>query len=186
MSKIKIILSIAIILPVLVYIVNPLGTATWDPRARIIGYVPYSITSKSMAPTIQVNDVILVSAAAYVFDEPVTNDLVVFKFPKDRSTDFIMRVVAIGGETFSIEQGQVIVNGNAVEQPYVDETNMVRTKKINLGPLQVPSEMLFVLGDNRDNSNDSRYWGFVPTEDVVGKVKMIIMSDDEKRIGKIE
>ncbi len=183
MKKSRILIIALIVLPALVYVLNPFGTATLDPRARIAGYAPYRVPSNSMKPTLQVNDYILVSAAAYALKEPDTNDLVVFRFPKDRRIEYAKRVVAKGGETVAIEKGQVIVDGEALDQWYVDEANTMRTRQENFGPLQVPPGMLFVLGDNRDNSNDSRFWGFVPLDDIVGKVVMIWMSDDEERVG---
>ena len=172
--------------PLFVYATNPFGTASWDPRARIIGYIPYRIPSESMSPTLKKNDYILVSAAAYTLAGPEVNELIVFKYPKDRSIDFVMRVVAKGGQTISVKNGQVMVDGVAIDQSYVAEANMVRSKGGGFGPLEVPDNMLFVLGDNRDNSNDSRYWGYVPSEDVVGKVKLIWLSETADRVGEVK
>lgn len=173
-------------LPVLIYLVNPYGTATQDVRARILGYVPYRIPSVAMSPTLQSNDFILVSAVAYMMGVPEINDIVVFKWPKDQSIYFVMRVMAKGGDVVSMTDGQVVVNGNAIDQSYVDEQNLVRTRGQNIASLEVPPDNLLVFGDNRDNSNDSRYWGFVPAKDVVGKVKLIWNADDKSRIGFVE
>jgi signal peptidase I len=182
----RILIFLLIGLPILAYALNPFGTATWDPRARVLGYVPYRIPSNSMKPALQVNDYILVSAVAYASEEPDTNDIVVYRYPINRNIEYVKRVVAKGGETISIKEGRVIVDGKTLDQEYVEEANMARTKQEDFGPLEVPPGMLFVLGDNRDSSNDSRYWGFVPREDVVGKVTMIWMSDDDERVGEIE
>jgi signal peptidase I len=182
----KILALLFVGLPILMYALNPYGTATWDPRARILGYSSYRIPSNSMSPTLQVNDYILVSAVAYASEEPDTNDIIVYRYPKQRDVEYAKRVVAKEGETLSIKDGQVIVDGKIIDQWYVDEVNMVRTRQEDLAPVEIPPDMLFVLGDNRDNSNDSRYWGFVPREDVVGKVTMIWASDDDTRIGDVE
>jgi signal peptidase I len=173
-------------LPILMYALNPFGTATLDPRARILGYTSYRIPSNSMSPTLQVSDYILVSAAAYASEEPDTNDIIVHRYPPKREIEYAKRVVAKEGEILSIKNGQVIVDDKALDQWYVDEVNMVRTRQEDFGPVEIPPNMLFVLGDNRDSSNDSRYWGFVPREDVVGKVIIIWASDDEARIGEVK
>ena len=178
-----IIIALLTSIPALMYVVNPFGTGTYDPRARVLGVIPYRIPSKSMTPTLQVGDFIIVSAASYASKIPSVNDVVVFKYPNDKNIDFVMRVLAREGETISINNGAVTVDGRNIDQPYLDLKDTVRTSQINKS-WKVPEGFLFVLGDNRDNSNDSRYWGFVPIANVVGKVKMIWMSKDIDRIGK--
>ena len=183
MKTSKILISLIVIIPVLMYIVNPFGASTYDPRGRIFGVVPYRIPSRSMEPTLQVGDFILVNAGAYRSSIPQINDVIVFKYPKSKEVNYVMRVMARGGETVLLKNGTVAVNGKTIEQPYLDATNSVRTNEMD-GSWTVPDDSLFVLGDNRDNSNDSRYWGFVPIEDVVGKVSMIWKSEDSDRIGE--
>lgn len=173
-------------LPVVMYFLNPFGTATQDPRARVLGYAPYRIPSGAMRPTLQENDFILVSAVAYMNTQPGINEVVVFKWPKDLNINFVMRVVATGGDVVSMDEGIVVVNGEPIDQSYVNEANLIRTKQQNVASFTVPENQLFVLGDNRDNSNDSRYWGFVPVDDVVGKVEIIWKSEDWNRIGAVE
>jgi signal peptidase I len=170
-------------LPTLMYVVNPFGTGTYDPRARILGIVPYRISSKSMTPTLRAGDFIVASSASYAAKIPSINDVIVFKYPNDKNIDFVMRVLAREGETISLNNGVITVDGVNIDQPYLNIKNAVLTSQLNKS-WKVPEGFLFVLGDNRDNSNDSRYWGFVPIVDVVGKVKMIWMSDDTDRIGK--
>ena len=165
------------------YLVNPFGTSSYDPRARVFGIVPYRIPSKSMIPTLQVGDFILVKAGAYTSEIPDINDVIVFKYPNNRNRDYVMRVVARGGENMTLSNGNLIVDGKHIDQSYLDPENTINTNSIEVS-IDVPEGHLFVLGDNRDHSNDSRYWGFVPIEDVVGKVSMIWMSEDIDRIGK--
>ncbi|MDH5353876.1 MAG: signal peptidase I [Gammaproteobacteria bacterium] len=165
------------------YIANPFGTSSNDPRARIFGIVPYRIPSKSMIPTLQVGDFILVKAGAYSSEIPEINDVIVFKYPENRNQDFVMRVVAREGENMTLSDGNLVVDGRDIDQSYLDLKNTIKSNSMD-GSLNVPEGHLFVLGDNRDHSNDSRYWGFVPIKDVVGKVSMIWMSDDIDRIGK--
>jgi signal peptidase I len=100
----------------------------------------------------------------FLFHAPQRGDVIVFRYPKDPSRDFIKRVIGVPGDTVSIHDGQVFVNGVALEEGYLDETTR--------GPLEdtvVPQNSYFVLGDNRSNSSDSRSWGFVPEENIIGK-----------------
>lgn len=177
------IVLLLVLVPTFMYVVNPYGTSSYDPRARIMGVMPYRIPSKSMTPTLQVGDFILVRAGAYATNIPNINDVIVFKYPKNRSTDFVMRVVAREGEKITLKYGNVFVDGKKIDQSYLNVDSSVRTNQINKS-WNIPEGYLFVLGDNRDNSNDSRYWGYVPIEDVVGRVSMIWMSADSDRIGK--
>lgn len=110
-----------------------------------------------MKPTLQVNDHVLINKTAYTSKTPDTNDIIVFKFPWKRDVDYVMRVVAKDTDTIIIKEGQVIVDGKDLDQWYVDEANNVRTREQDFGPLEVPPYRLFVLGDNRDNSKDSRH-----------------------------
>ncbi|MCL0044039.1 signal peptidase I [Dehalococcoidia bacterium] len=100
----------------------------------------------------------------YVFRPPDRGDVIVFHFPKDQSRDFVKRVIAVPGDAVEIRRGEVYVNGEPVDEPYV------------MGPMRYPMGkkvlgfgQYFVLGDNRMHSNDSRDWGFVPVESIVGR-----------------
>lgn len=174
---------VSILVLTFMYVVNPFGTSSYDPRARVFGVVPFRILSKSMIPTLQAGDFILVKAGAYSKEIPKINDVIVFKYPKNRNENYVMRVVAREGEKMTLSNGKIIVDGRDIDQTYLDVGNTVKTSSINASE-DVPEGHLFVLGDNRDHSNDSRFWGFVPIEDVIGKVSMIWMSDDINRIGK--
>lgn len=185
MKPIKIILIAIITIPVLMYVLNPFGTSTYDPRARILGLVPYRIPSASMSPTLVPGDFILVDATAYSNNGPEINDVIVFNYPGDKAVDYVMRVIGTQQDKVVISNGEVFVNGEKIDQGYLDQNNSTRTNLISL-TFQVPDNALFVLGDNRDNSNDSRYWGFVPLENVVGKAFMIWLSENDERIGDIQ
>jgi len=173
----------SILILVYMYVANPFNTSSYDPRARVLGFSAYSIASKSMTPTLQVGDYILVKTSAYSTEVPEINDVIVFKYPENRNQDFVMRVVARESERMAMSNGIMYVDGKKIDQSYLDLNNTIKSNSIDLN-LNVPKGQLFVLGDNRDHSNDSRYWGFVPIEDVVGKAILIWMSDDIGRIGK--
>lgn len=146
----------------------------------------YVIPSGSMEPTLQITDRIFVNKLAYGvrvpftkkwlahFAEPVRGEVVVFRYPKDESIFFIKRVIGTGGDTIECDSsGRLLVNG-----VYLSE-NGYETKfggtfgSREFGPVVVPDGQLFVMGDNRDNSSDSRVWGFLPVENVLGRAERV-------------
>ena len=155
----------------------------------------FKIPSGSMLSTLQIGDHLLVNKFIYGVKLPVTgtvvipwkkparDDIVVFKYPKDRSTDYIKRVVGVAGDTIEIKNKQVYVNGQAVKNSHIQFTdkNIMPAgagPRDNMGPVKVPENKIFVMGDNRDNSYDSRFWGFVPLKDVLGKAFILYWSWD--------
>lgn len=134
----------------------------------------FRIPSESMAPTLIPGDFIFADRRVAGRDcQP--GDLVVFRFPMDRSVNFVFRVVGIGGDVLEIRDRVVYRNGNVLEEPFVRHTDpMIQTASVsprdNFAAIRVPEGQLFVLGDQRENSNDSRYWGFVPASDVLGRI----------------
>jgi signal peptidase I len=113
-------------------------------------------------------------------------DIVVFKFPEDPERDFIKRVIGLPGETLELRQKVVHVNGRPIDEPYVHflrpalgagETTAYDVRE-NYGPVTVPAGHVFVMGDNRDNSQDSRYWGFLPVNYIKGRALIIYWSFD--------
>jgi len=168
----------------------------------------FKIPSGSMVPTLLVGDHLLVNKFIYgikipfsdkrilVFKKPQKGDIIVFRYPEDPSRDFIKRVIATEGDVVEERNKVVYVNGQPLNEPYVQHTDS-RIKgpfepRDNFGPYIVPKNKLFVMGDNRDQSYDSRYWGYVDLKDVKGKAFIIYWSwDSEKnmvrfnRIGKL-
>lgn len=155
----------------------------------------FKIPSGSMKPTLQIGDHILVNKFSYgvklpIFrntlipiGDPQREDIVVFIYPQDRSKDFIKRVIAVAGDTIEMKDKKLFLNGKPYRDPYGTYLdNMVLPASIqprdNFGPIQVPRGSIFVMGDNRDHSLDSRYWGFVPLKDVMGKAFLIYFSWD--------
>ena len=131
---------------------------------------PYLVDGTSMNPTLQPNERLLVSKFAYTFSEPKKNDIIVFKYPSNQTRDFIKRVIAVPGETFEIRDGVVYVNGQKLQEDYILENTRGSYPKVI-----IPSGHVFVMGDNRNNSEDSRYpkVGFVPYSLIKGKGVLI-------------
>lgn len=158
----------------------------------------FKIPSSSMEPTLLVGDHLLVNKFIYgihipftdirlfPFKKPERGDIIVFNFPKDPKKDFIKRVIAVEGDTVEIRDKKVYINGKPAEDPhafFAEETILPRVmdQRDNYGPVTVPKDSLFVMGDNRDRSYDSRYWGFVDIKDVEGKALIIYWSWDSNK-----
>lgn len=145
-------------------------------RGHVFGYETFHFSSGSMADTLLIGDFVVTNAWAYRDEDPKRGDVIVFLFPGDRTIKYIKRVAAVGGDTVEMRDGVMFVNNIAIQEPYLNEKYAQRTKANPFPPVLVPKDHYFVLGDNRDHSNDSRYWGFVPNSDVIGKTEFIWFS----------
>lgn len=124
----------------------------------------FVIPSGSMEPTFEPTDRVLALKSIYWFRLPYRGEIIIFRWPKDESKDFVKRVIGLPGDHVEVRSQAVYVNGHALKEPY--EMDAPRE---NYGPIDVPKDSLFVMGDNRNNSYDSRGWGFVPLKNLVGK-----------------
>ena len=131
---------------------------------RIWLFEPFYIPSPSMETTLMTNDRIIVNKFIYKINEPERGDIIVFQYPLDPERDFVKRVIALEGETIEVRDNYVYINGKRLEEPYIQDTMV-----FNFGPVRVPKDHLFVMGDNRNNSDDSRVWGALHTKYLVGK-----------------
>ena len=161
----------------------------------------FKIPSGSMETTLLIGDHILVSKYAYgthvpneipflnikLFDDiiffpktPERGDIIVFKFPKDEKRDFIKRVIGVPGDLLEVRHQKVFINGKPYDDPHARHTespsNETLVPRDDFGPVLVPDGHLFMMGDNRENSQDSRYWGFLDVKKVRGKALMIYWS----------
>ena len=153
----------------------------------------YKIPSRSMVQTLLVGDHILVNKFLYGVKipllrntiipvrEPKRGEIVVFIFPNDRSKDFIKRVIGVGGDAIEIKNKKIFINGKEYSDSYgIYSDNIIYPATMqprdNYGPVAVPKNSIFVMGDNRDESLDSRFWGFVNLKDVEGKAFIIYWS----------
>ncbi len=121
------------------------------------------VDGHSMEPTLRTGQFVVVSKLAYRFGSPEYGDVIVFHFPRDPEQEYIKRVIGLPGDNVSVYGGQVRVNGQVLDEPYILSSPIYENE------WEVPEEHLFVLGDNRNNSSDSHTWGAVPMEYVVGK-----------------
>jgi signal peptidase I len=169
----------------------------------------YKIPSGSMKPTLLIGDHLLVTKFNYgvklpllrsmliPLGEPKRGDIVVFIYPEDRSKDFIKRMVGLPGDTIEVRDKKVFINNLPWNDPYGRHVDSLMIPgavqpRDNFGPVTVPADSFFVMGDNRDESYDSRFWGFVKQQDILGKALIIYWSWNSEesgvrwsRIGKI-
>jgi signal peptidase I len=127
------------------------------------------VRQRSMENTLFSSDRVLVSKVDYRVHPPVAGDIIVFKPPIDTNIPYVKRVIGLPGDVVDLRDGHVIVNGRELDEPYVVGLTTARSGQIRF-PFKVPPGNLFVLGDNRPVSGDSREWGSVPEENVIGKV----------------
>lgn len=155
----------------------------------------FKIPSGSMEQTLLVGDHILVSKFIYGTKIPLTDtkvfpltqpkrgDVIVFVYPVDPSKDFIKRIIGVPGDVVQVTGTQVLVNGKRMEEPYAIYDQQPSEPRENFGPVTVPQGSYFVMGDNRDKSYDSRYWGFVKESKIKGRALVLYWSWDSSNFG---
>jgi signal peptidase I len=134
------------------------------------------VEGSSMVPTLHDGELVIVSKLHYVLGEPRREDVIVFHLPQDPEQEYIKRVIGLPGDHIEISNGEVRVNGELLDEPYLDYA------PVYSGSWDVPPDSLFVLGDNRNNSSDSHEWGPVPLDYVVGKALLVYWPPDAWRL----
>ena len=129
----------------------------------------FEVHLSSMEPNIHEGQRILVSKIAYQFHEPERGDVIIFHAPDNLRGDFIKRIIALPGDTVEVDKGLVYINGYQLDEPYIKDL-----PKYTLSRQKIPEDNYFVLGDNRNNSNDSHNGWTVPRENIIGKVWLSI------------
>jgi signal peptidase I len=129
-------------------------------------YQPVKVEGTSMQPQLDDQERIFVNKFIYRFEEIRRGDVIVFYYPRDPSKSFIKRIVGVPGDSVTIKNGRVLINGTRLEEPYV-KTNFLDSD--SYPPVLVKEGNYYVLGDHRNASNDSRSWGQVPRENIFGK-----------------
>lgn len=131
----------------------------------------HKVSGNSMVPTLQSGDFLITEKISYRFGSPKRGEIIVLKNPRDESQDFIKRIIAVPGDTIRIENGAIFVNGQLLDEPYLPPGTkthagsfLTEGTTVRAGPNQY-----FAIGDNRDHSSDSRDWGHLTREEIVGK-----------------
>lgn len=132
-------------------------------------FQPFWVPSTSMVPTLNVNDRIIVNEIGMRFREVQRGDIMVFEYPHDPSVVYVKRIVGLPGDTVEIRSDGVYIDGQLLEEPYLNDGYLYQSQ----GPLEIPEDAFFALGDNRGFSADSRVWGFVPAERMIGRAVFI-------------
>lgn len=144
------------------------GINAVSARVRVDGF--------SMRPTLQDGEYILVNKLAYKFTEPMRGDIVVFVFPINPEEDLIKRIIGLPGDTITVQDGVLSINGVAMNEPYINAPPAYN------GTWQVSEGELFVLGDNRNDSRDSHQWGLLPVENIIGRAVLIYWPPEEWQV----
>ena len=146
-----------------------------------------------MQPALLIGDVIAANKWLYRWEEPRRGDLVLFNYPKDESQVYVKRLIGLPGETVEIRKRIVYINGHPLHESFAIYSN-TSTRKTgphsgdNFGPIKIPVDQYFVLGDNREQSEDSRHFGLITRENISGKADRIVGSTDgsgNKRLDRI-
>lgn len=126
-----------------------------------------TVPTGSMEPTIMAGSRMIGLRLSYLFSEPERGDIIVFKYPDDPSQNYVKRIIGLPGETVEIIDGVTYIDGEVLEEDYLAET----PNNEDYGPYEVPEGCYFMMGDNRNNSSDSRYWKntYLPEENIIGK-----------------
>lgn len=161
------------------FLINPLL------KPFVFPLKPYRLPTESMTPTLMRGDRIFVNENYYANRNPQRGDVVIFSYPSDPQKNTIKRIIGLSGETIEIIEKKVYLNGKPLEEPYIMSTpeGRVSLAETNFAAVTIPQGKLFVLGDNRDNSQDSRFFGFVDIATLKGKALYIYWAKDKKRIG---
>ncbi|MDT8306717.1 MAG: signal peptidase I [Anaerolineae bacterium] len=134
----------------------------------------YRVQGHSMMPTLEEGEYLIINKLSYYLSEPQRGDIVVLHYPRDRTKEYIKRVIGLPGDRVEIANGQVRVNGVVLDEPYLAANPIYGTQSWT-----VPADSYFVMGDNRNNSSDSRDWSFLPRSDIVGKAAVIYWGIDD-------
>jgi signal peptidase I len=144
------------------------------------------IVSGAMLPTLEINDRLIIDKVIYRSTQAKRGDIILFNPPKSLQQSlpgvkpkdpFIKRVIGLPGETIQVKKGKVFINRKPIKEDYINEP-----PAYNWGPVKVPKDSYAVLGDNRNNSYDSHYWGFVPKDLIIGKAILIYLPRERRKV----
>ena len=173
-----------------VYYINPYDLKTDNIRSRVFGFDIYRIPSNSMQATLLSGDYIIASKLAYLDASPLYGDVVIFnhknKETLNKKSRYIKRVIAIAKDKIEINKGKPYVNGKIVKESYVLDNNNKTQYSLNMPITIVEDNHVYVMGDNRDNSMDSRRFGSIPIDQITDKATFILYGVDNRSGNKIK
>jgi len=152
-----IVLSVLIVAPIRLFIVNP-----------------FVVSGSSMVPTFHNGEYLIVDQVSYRFENPMRGDVIIFHYPKDPSKFFIKRIIGLPGETVNLSRGTVTIEAPGKKPLTLDES-YVKNKSLDSGKYKLGSGEYFVMGDNRISSSDSRVWGSLPKDLIVGRALLRLL-----------
>src|SRR3989344_333826 len=161
---------------VIEFVMDILETVVFVCSLFIVSYLfliaPNQVKGASMEPTFDSGDYILTSKISYKFSHPKKGDIIVFASLKNKDIDYIKRIIGIPGDRIVIKDNEVYLNGNLIKEDYISAKTTIFESGFmkNNVEVTVPEDYLYVTGDNRPRSSDSRDFGFIPTTNVIGKV----------------
>ena len=129
-----------------------------------LGFRNFRVIGDSMTPNFHQGQYLVVNKLVYRLHPPQRGDVIIFRSPPNPEKEYIKRVIGLPGETVAIRKGRIFVNGQRLKEPYIDQVD----RRSSWGPSPVGEDEYFVLGDNRNNSSDSRSWGMLPREKIIG------------------
>lgn len=153
-----------------VYLANPFGARSLDPRQRILAHGVYRVPAASMAPSLEPGRIVFTRVVDGASDELRRGDIVTFLVPEEDGQVWMKRIVGLPGETIEIRAGTVVVDGEPLVEPYVAPENVRTDYSLAMAAKRLPARRYFLLGDNRDNSVDSRMLAPTAREDITGKL----------------
>lgn len=140
---------------------------------RTFFFQAYRIPSGSMIPTLRIGDHLISNKVVYKLREPLRGEVIIFIYPKNPRKTFVKRLIGLPGEKVKIYNGKIFINGKEVKNPRISCRYYYSQGPYGEEEVNVPKNSFYVLGDNTTNSNDSRYWGFVPEKNLAGKAYFI-------------
>jgi signal peptidase I len=156
-------------------------------RGLFLGFDNHRNASENMSPTLKTGDLIATDTRNYIQGiVPKRKDIITFQHPKEPSTIYVKRVIGLPGEKIYIKNGVVNINNKPITEQYVPLSFKTKDYSQEMTAVDIPNDHIFVLGDNRDNSNDSRFWGTLPIKNITGKVTLIWYANNLDRVKELK
>lgn len=167
--RVRLVLGILLLIPALaaaMYLLNPLGVPSWDPRGRVLGFITYRMAGVPMAPTLPEGTMVFVCTGPSARSAPRIGDIVAFRNPAYLGATGLKRIVGLGGDRIEFREQALFLNGQRQAEPFAWHEEPAP----DIASQRIPEGHVFVAGDNRTHSNDSRFIGPIPVAAIVGRL----------------